>query len=85
MSLREHLAVEQGMNYPIPKVADRLPYYLGSITLFGIIIQIATGVYLLQFYNPDHLSAHQSVLYIVSRARLGDFVRSIHRWTLILF
>lgn len=81
MTLREHLAVDQGLAYQIPRVADRLPYYLGSITLFGIIIQIVTGVYLSQFYNPDHLSAHQSVLYIVSRVRLGDFVRSIHRWT----
>lgn len=81
MKLREHFAVDQGLAYEIPRVADRLPYYLGSITLFGIIIQILTGIYLMQFYNPDPVSAHQSVLYIISRARLGDFVRSIHRWT----
>ena len=80
MSLRERLAVDKGMGYEIPRAADRLPYYLGSITLFGIIIQIATGVYLAQFYNPDPASAHQSVLYIISRARLGDFTRSLHRW-----
>lgn len=81
MNLRERLAVDKGMGYEIPKVADKLPYFLGSITLFGILILIATGIYLSQFYNPDPLSAHQSVLYIISRARFGDFVRSIHRWT----
>ena len=80
MNLRERLAVDKGMGYEIPKAADRLPYYLGSITLFGIIIQIVTGIYLAQFYNPDPASAHQSVLYIISRARLGDFARSLHRW-----
>ena len=81
MNLREHFAIDQGLAYEIPRVADRLPYYLGSITLFGIIIQVLTGIYLMQFYNADPVSAHQSVLYIISRARLGDFVRSIHRWT----
>ena len=81
MKLRERLAIDKGMDYEIPKVADRIPYFLGSITLFGIIIMVMTGLYLSQFYNPDAGSAHQSVLYIISRARFGDFVRSIHRWT----
>ena len=77
MKLRERLAIDKGMGYAIPKVADRIPYFLGSITLFGIIIMVVTGLYLSQFYNPDAGSAHQSVLYIISRARFGDFVRSI--------
>jgi len=81
MNWGERFAVDRGLGYEIPKVADRLPYYLGSITLFGIIIMILTGLYLSQFYNPDPASAHQSVLYIISRARFGDFVRSVHRWT----
>ena len=34
MELRERLAVDQGIDYEIPKVAERLPYFLGSITLF---------------------------------------------------
>lgn len=46
MNLRECLAVEKGMGYEIPKVADKLPYFLGSITLFVILILIATGIYL---------------------------------------
>ena len=79
--LRERFAVREGMEYEIPRVADRLPYFFGSITLFGIVIQILTGIYLAQFYNSDPASAHQSVLYIINRAWLGDFTRSLHRWS----
>ncbi|MDA2925466.1 cytochrome b N-terminal domain-containing protein [Acidobacteria bacterium AH-259-L09] len=81
MSLRERFAVQEGMGYEVPEVSDRLPYYLGSATLFGIIIQILSGIYLTQFYNSDPAGAHQSILYIIARAPLGDFIRSIHLWS----
>ncbi|MFQ5928394.1 MAG: cytochrome b N-terminal domain-containing protein [Acidobacteriota bacterium] len=81
MSLKERFAVQEGMGYEIPRVADRVPYYLGSITLFGIIIQLLSGIYLSQFYNSDPASAHQSILYIITRAPLGDFIRSVHLWS----
>lgn len=81
VSLRDRFAIRKGLEYEIPKVTNRLPYFLGSVTLFGIVIQILTGVYLTQFYNSDPSAAHQSVLYIINRAWLGDFVRSMHRWS----
>ena len=68
MKLRERLAIDKGMGYAIPKVADRIPYFLGSITLFGIIIMVVTGLYLSQFYNPDAGSANNLN---VTDARLG--------------
>lgn len=71
----------QGNDYPIPAIANRLPYFLGGLTLGGILIQILSGVYLAQYYNPDPLGAHSSVIYIVERAWLGDFVRSLHLWS----
>jgi ubiquinol-cytochrome c reductase cytochrome b subunit len=58
-----------------------LPYFLGGLTLCGILIQVFTGIYLAQYYNPDPLSAHSSVIYIVERAWLGDFARSLHLWS----
>jgi ubiquinol-cytochrome c reductase cytochrome b subunit len=70
-----------GNHYPIPAVANRLPYFLGGLTLCGILIQIATGIYLAQFFNPDPTGAHATVIYIVERAWLGDFVRSLHLWS----
>ncbi len=81
MQLSERLAVKEGLEYEIPKVADRLPYFFGSMTLFGIIIQVFTGIYLTQFYNGNPDRAHQSILYIITRAPLGDFIRSIHLWS----
>lgn len=70
----------EGTDYHIPAVANRLPYFLGGLTAFGILVQILTGIYLAQFYNPDPVGAHTSVAYIVERAWLGDFVRSLHLW-----
>ncbi len=70
-----------GNDYTIPAIANRLPYFLGGLTLCGILIQILTGIYLAQYYNPDPLSAHSSIIYIVERAWLGDFTRSLHLWS----
>ncbi len=81
MDLSQRLAVKEGLDYPVPTVAGRWPYFLGSLTLFGILILLATGIYLTQFYNPDPDLAHQSTLYIVTRAPLGDFIRSLHLWS----
>lgn len=71
----------RGNDYVIPAVANRLPYFLGGLTLCGIVVQMLTGIYLAQYYNPDPLSAHSSVIYIIERAWLGDFVRSLHLWS----
>ena len=81
MELSHRFAIEEGLGYPIPKVADRLPYFFGSITFFGILVQIMTGIYLTQFYNASPEGAHQSLLYIIARAPWGDFVRGVHRWS----
>jgi ubiquinol-cytochrome c reductase cytochrome b subunit len=67
--------------YHVPAYANRLPYLLGGITLVGILILIATGIYLAQFYHPDPTDAHASVAYIIDEAQLGDFVRGVHFWT----
>ncbi len=69
------------LSYPVPEHANTLPYMLGGITLFGFVILILTGIYLTQYYNPDPGQAHDSIIYIVQRAPLGDFLRGIHYWT----
>lgn len=71
----------RSLTYHVPSYANAIPYLLGGITLFGIVILIATGIYLAQFYHPDPTDAHASVFYIVTEAQLGDFVRSVHFWT----
>ncbi len=68
------------LSYPVPAHANHVLYTLGGITLFGIAVLIATGIYLTQFYHPDPTQARQSVEYIITTARLGDFFRSLHFW-----
>lgn len=66
--------------YPVPEHANSLPYVLGGITLFGFLTLIVSGVLLAQFYNPSPAGAHDSVVYIITKAPFGDFIRSVHFW-----
>ena len=55
-------------------------YGLGGLTAALLVLLVVTGVYLEQFYQPNPVGARDSVLYIITRAPLGDWVRSIHYW-----
>ena len=68
------------LDYPIPPSANRVPYMLGGLTFVGLLVLIATGVFLDQFFNPAPLAAHDSVLYIMTRVRLGNWIRALHYW-----
>jgi len=69
------------LGYSIPAAANRLPYMLGGLTFIGLAVLAVTGVWLDQYYNPDPLAAHASVVYTVTRAPLGAWVRALHYWT----
>ena len=56
-------------------------YFLGGITLFLFLIQIATGILLLLYYRPSANEAFESVQYITTQVRFGWLVRSIHSWS----
>lgn len=77
--LRERLGWE-AFEYRIAPIANRLPYMLGGLTFFTITILIVTGLLLDQFYNPSPTAAHDSVLYIMTRVPLGNWVRALHYW-----
>jgi len=68
------------LSYRVPSHANNVLYTLGGITLFGILILIASGIYLTQFYHADPTQARESIEYIITTARLGDFVRNVHFW-----
>ena len=78
--LEERLGLK-GIAYAVPKHANSLPYVLGGITLTGLLILFATGIYLAQFYHPHVEDAHNSLVYIITGVPLGDLVRSVHFWT----
>lgn len=71
----------QSLAYPVPAHANAIPYMLGGIISFGLVVLVVTGIYLAQFYNPAPAGARDSVLHIIDEAWLGDFVRSVHFWT----
>ena len=55
-------------------------YYLGGMTLFLFIVQVATGILLLLYYQPSETNAFESVRFIMTQVRFGWLIRSIHGW-----
>lgn len=47
-------------------------------------VQVLTGLWLAQYYNPDPAGARESVIYIQNIATLGDVVRGVHVWAAYL-
>lgn len=72
------------LRYNVPVHANTFWYTLGGITFVGILVLVATGIWLAQYYNPDPAAARESVLYIQNVAPLGDIIRGIHVWTAYL-
>ncbi|HEY0798412.1 MAG TPA: cytochrome b N-terminal domain-containing protein, partial [Candidatus Baltobacteraceae bacterium] len=55
-------------------------YVFGSATLFAMILQIVTGIFLTFYYAPSAASAWESTKYIYEHVPLGEFVISLHYW-----
>lgn len=69
------------LRYPVPEHANNLAWSLGGLTAVSLVILIATGIVLAQYYNPTPEVANASVRMIVTDGALGQFVRSLHFWT----
>ena len=62
-------------------------YHLGGMTVFLLIIDVLSGIYLFFFYDVDPQRAHSSVE-VISSSFLGSLMRGLHRYSsdgLILF
>jgi len=55
-------------------------YAFGSATIFAMILQIATGIFLTFYYAPSTSSAWESTNYIYKNVPFGSFVISLHFW-----
>ena len=53
---------------------------LGSATIFLLVVQIATGIFLAFYYVPSVEHAYGSIEYI-NGLPFGAFVRGLHRWS----
>lgn len=60
-------------------------FYLGSVTLFLFLSQVASGVLLVLYYQPDAAQAFASVRRIDGGIPYGHLVRSVHHWAGDLF
>jgi cytochrome b6 len=60
-------------------------FYLGGITLFLLVLQVASGVLLLLYYRPDAAQAYASVERTVGEVPYGSLVHSLHLWASDLF
>ena len=56
-------------------------YYFGGLTLFFFIIQVLTGLLLLQYYKPTEAEAFASFVFIQEKVPFGWLIRQIHAWS----
>jgi cytochrome b6 len=56
-------------------------YFLGGMTLFFFLVQVATGILLMLYYRPSADEAFESVEFIMTTVAFGWLIRSIHSWS----
>jgi len=64
----------------VPVHRHTIWYYLGGMTLFLFVIQVATGILLLFYYRPSAEHAYESVQFLMAEVQFGWLIRSIHSW-----
>jgi ubiquinol-cytochrome c reductase cytochrome b subunit len=55
-------------------------YAFGSATVFAMILQIVTGIFLTFYYAPSAATAWESTKYILDKVPAGKLVLSLHYW-----
>jgi cytochrome b6 len=56
-------------------------YYLGGMTLFFFVVQVATGILLMLYYRPSADQAFESVEFVMTTVPFGWLIRSLHSWS----
>ncbi len=56
-------------------------YYFGGLGLFFFMIQIVTGLLLLQYYKPTGTEAFSSFVFIQKEVPFGWLIRQVHAWS----
>ena len=75
-------AVSQTVNFLTEDVPGGASYWyvFGSATIFFMILQIVTGIFLTFYYAPSTATAWESTKYIYEHVPMGSFVISLHYW-----
>ena len=59
---------------------NNLFYYLGTISIFLMLVLLATGLILFLYYSPSVDGAYGSLAYLTNETFLGRYIRTIHRY-----
>ena len=67
-------------SYIFYKTPTNLTYWwnFGVLSLYFLVIQVLTGVFLAMFYDPSILYAFSSIMYINNEIYYGWWIRSLH-------
>jgi quinol-cytochrome oxidoreductase complex cytochrome b subunit len=76
--VKEQIRLKKGK--PIPAHVNFF-YCFGGLSLFLIIVQLLSGVFMLFFYTPEPDKALQSIAHLSNEVPLGWLCRNLHRWT----
>lgn len=76
--IKELIRLKKGK--PIPSHVNFF-YCFGGLSLFLILLQLASGAFMLFFYTPEPGKALQSIAYLSNEVTLGWLFRNLHRWT----
>lgn len=76
--IRERVRLKKGK--PIPAHVNFF-YCFGGFSLFLILVQLFSGVFMLFFYTPEPTKALQSIAFLSNEVALGWLFRNMHRWT----
>jgi len=55
-------------------------YAFGSATVFAMMLQIATGIFLCFYYAPSTATAWESTKFLIEKVPAGHLVLSLHYW-----
>jgi cytochrome b6 len=77
----KHLAYEHLSQKSVPSHKHSWVYNLGGLTLCAFLIQLATGLLLMLYYQPTSASAHGSVQFITTMVSGGSLIRNLHDWS----
>jgi len=76
--VRERVRLKKGK--PIPAHVNFF-YCFGGFSLFLILLQLVSGVFMLFFYTPEPTKALLSIAYLSNEVTMGWLFRNMHRWT----
>lgn len=72
-------ALDRLLSDPVPERASWW-YTFGAAIFVLLVIQIATGIFLMLYYVPSWDEARPSIMYIQNEVYWGGLVRGIHYW-----